>query len=76
MKLTVKPYKTFDGRECYVINDWYWYHCGFYNTQEQAELQIIKILEEERDRKKHNKNSEKVYYELKGDEILRGITND
>lgn len=73
MKLTVKPYKSPSGQEYYVLYDWYWYHCGLYSSQEQAEQDAIKILEEEKERRLKRPEAERVYYELQGDTIVRGM---
>ena len=71
MKLGIRPYKSQTGQKYYVISDWYWYHCSLYSTLEQAEADVVKILEEEKKRRKLNLNTTEVYYELCDDEIVR-----
>lgn len=71
MKLGIRPYKSQTGQKYYVIFDWYWYNCSLYSTLEQAEADVVKILEEEKKRRKLNLNTTEVYYELCDDEIVR-----
>jgi len=71
MKLSIKKQKSLNGQEYYVIYDWYWYHCGLYNSQEKAEEAIINILEEEKLRRQNNQIKEKVVFELRDGEIVR-----
>lgn len=71
MKLSIKKQKSLNGKEYYVIYDWYWYHCGLYNSQEKAEEVIINILEEEKRRRQNNQIKEEVVYELRGNEIMK-----
>ena len=71
MKLSIKKQKSPNGQEYYVIYDWYWYHCGLYNSLQKAEETIITIFEEERLRRQNNQIKEEVVYELRDGEILR-----
>lgn len=73
MKITVRPYKSSTGQEYFVLYDWYWYNCGLYTSQEKAEQDAIRILEEEKERRLKRPETERVYYELQGETIVRGV---
>ena len=72
MKLKIERKRFESGMYYYLIYEWFWFHwvgrSGLYDTLEEAERKVVRILENEREQRKLKKE-EPVYYKLEGDRI-------
>lgn len=73
MKLKIKKTR-FQIGYYYLIYEWFWFHwvrrSGLYDTLEEAEMMVVRLLKDEKERRKTEKENP-VYYRLEGNEILR-----
>jgi hypothetical protein len=87
MKLKIERKRFDSGMYYYLIYEWFWFHWvrrgGLFDTLEKAEKDAVRILEDEKERRKIKKEKP-VYYQLegnritydKGDGIERGIMGE
>jgi hypothetical protein len=72
MKLKIQRKRFDSGMYYYLIYEWFWFHwvrrSGLFDTLEEAEKDAVRILEEEKERRK-SKKEKPVYYKLDGDKI-------
>lgn len=72
MKLKIERKRFESGKYYYLICEWFWFHwvrrSGLFDTLEEAEKDAVRILEDERERRK-NKKEKPVYYQLNGNTI-------
>ena len=73
MKLKIERKRFDSGMYYYLIYEWFWFQwvrrSGLFDTLEEAEKDAVRILEEEKERRK-SKKEKPVYYKLEGNKIL------